>query len=359
MVHLKKPIIKDNDLNTDYHDYLWNTKFAQLMLFREHKGHCDVPYNGRYRSLSRWCTKQRIYKKYEPLRLTEYRIKQLNSIGFCWSIPDKMFEKKYRQLKSFYEKHGHCNVTKKQNKVLFKWCTKLRQERKNKVKRLTHERIQKLDIIKFEWELIDSKWMRKYNALKRYVKTKEYSFNSGGRKDYKQLASYVYNLRKTKKAGRLSKNKIDMLNKIGFIWNADDYSWEKHFEELKKYKMLFGHCNLTKGKRDKKYKALAEWVGELRKKYKEQDPVLTNERIKKLTSLGFKWESQYKVGEQNRIPDKDLLNELKRLQHLLKRTPGIKDIDKHGKYSSVTYYLHFGNICNARLKAGLKPIILK
>jgi len=345
---------------TDYHDGLWYSKFAQLIIFYERHGHCDVPYTKKgYYSLAQWCVRQRYYKKFEYLRLPVERINKLNSIGFCWSISDKMFENKFRQLKSFYNKFGHCNVTPKQNKVLFKWCGKLRQERKTKEKRLTKERIKKLNTIRFEWEVIDSRWMKKYVALKKYVQKNKHFFNFSDIKQHRQLASFVQNLRVKRKAGELKKEKIYLLNKIGFIWNTFDEHWGKRFEELKKYKKRFGHCNVSKGKRDKDYKGLADWVSDQRLNFRKQSPLLTPERIKKLSLLGFSWTPPFKLGEQNRISDTDMLNDLKRLQTLLNRTPSFLDIEKHGKYNVFSYYNHFGNIRKSRQKAGLKSIICR
>lgn len=343
---IEKPVF------TDYHDALWNDKFSQLLIFYKRHGHCDVPQTKNcYYSLAQWCVRQRYYKKYEHLKFPVERINKLNSIGFCWSISDKMFEKKFRQLKSFYNKFGHSNVTPKQNKTLFKWSCKLRQERKSKEKRLTKERIKKLNSIKFEWEVIDTKWMKKYTALKNHVKKNKRFCNFSDIKQHKQLTSFVQNLRVKRKAGELNNEKIELLDKIGFIWDAYEEHWKKRYDELKKYKKRFGHCNVSNGESDKDYRGLAEWVSDQRINFRKQSPFLTPERIKKLSLLGFSWTPPFKHGEQN------MLNDLKRLQTLLNKTPSVLDIEKYGKYNILSYYNHFGNIRNALKKAGLKSII--
>lgn len=344
---------------TNFQDALWNTMFAELILFKKKHGHCNVSTRRSYKSLHQWCVSQRVNKKYEHLKFLPSRTEKLNSIGFCWNILDQMFEKKFQKLLKFYKKHRHCNVTRSQNKVLAKWCQKLRHEKKRRKVRLTAERIRKLNSIGFEWEVIDSRWMKNYKSLKKYVEKKKHFFNFSDMKQYRQLASFVHNHRVQRKAGILSKEKINLLNKTGFIWDTVHSRWENHFEELKKYKMLFGHCNVSKGIHDKNFKRLADWVKNQRVHYRKRNPLLTQERIKKLSQLGFHWTSPFKAGEQNRISDTDMLNDLKRLQTLLHKTPSILDIRKHGKYSDASYYNHFKSISNARKEADLKSIICR
>ena len=114
--------IKKSKLD-DYRDAIWNNKFEQLKKFKLKYGHCDVSSEKKsLRSLAAWCTKQRISQKFEPIKVLDYRIKKLNSIGFCWSIRDKYFDLKFESLKKHQLKYGNCKVTRKQNATLFKWC---------------------------------------------------------------------------------------------------------------------------------------------------------------------------------------------------------------------------------------------
>jgi hypothetical protein len=354
---MKKVIEKDK--LQEYYDLKWNNKFAELVKFMKKFGHCDVPFReGRYYSLAQWCIKQRGLKKYEQSKFIDYRLRKLEEIGFCWDVHDKFFESKFIQLKRFYDKNGHCKVSKK-DKILYKWCCKLREERKKNENRLTKERIQKLDSINFDWEIIDSSWLKKYNDLKKVVEKKKNVFDYSGIKKYRQLFSFVHNTRVANKAGKLSDEKINQLNKIGFIWNSYETQWENRFDELKQYKKKYGHCNVSKSKYDIDFLELADWVFDQRKNYKKKNISLTPERIEKLEKLGFNWQAPIKAGKTNLKKDEDLLNDLIRLQTLLKKTPSILDVDKYGKYSHVTYYHHFGGITNARKKAGLEAVISK
>lgn len=340
---------------SEYHENLWNNTFAELEKYRKKYRHCDVPIKkGKYYSLGNWCNKQRNYKKFETYKVPDYRLEKLDRIGFCWGITDRMFEQKFVRLSTLFEKHGDCYVLPSQDMALWKWCNKIREERRKKSKRLTGKRIEKLDSIGFQWEVISTRWTKKYDMLKRYIKEHKHFFYSSDKNKYKQLNSFVHNLRVSQKQGKLSNDKIILLNKIGFVWNTSDLHWGKRFSVLKKYKKKFGHCNVSKGRRDRRYLGLANWVEDQRNNYKSKAQALTQTRIEKLNSIGISWNPPYKSGDQARIKDSDMLLELKRLQFLLGKTPSILDINKHGKYHSVSYYNHFGNIQKARKKAGLK-----
>ena len=69
-------------------------------------------------------------------------------------------------------------------------------------------------------------------------------------------------------------------------------SWNERFQDLVDFKGFFGHCNVPSQQR--KYKSLHKWIGKQREAYKlhkkGQHSPLTNDRIKKLHSIGIKLE---------------------------------------------------------------------
>ena len=52
---------------------------------------------------------------------------------------------------------------------------------------------------------------------------------------YKRLAIWVGDQRYAFKAGRLSKERIEKLNEIGFVWSSDDV-WTTRYDEMVAYK---------------------------------------------------------------------------------------------------------------------------
>lgn len=96
--------------------------------------------------------------------------------------------------------------------------------------------------------------------------------------------------------GRLTDDRIQRLEAIGFVWSLRD-DWIKHYEELKAYKAEHGDCNVPA--RYNPNRKLGIWVSAQRQQYKSlQSPnheikkksnSLTPERIRLLEELGFSW----------------------------------------------------------------------
>ena len=72
---------------------------------------------------------------------------------------------------------------------------------------------------------------------------------------------------------------------------------------------------------------------------------------KKLAEQGFKIVSSWK----KRYSDQKLIDELKRIKKIVKRTPSKNDLAKYGTITSETYISRFGNFRKAQIKAGMKP----
>ena len=68
----------------------WDDMFSQLVLFESQHKHCDVPRSFPEKKLANWVMNQRrFYKKKkngEPSQITDDRVRQLEEIGFRWSI---------------------------------------------------------------------------------------------------------------------------------------------------------------------------------------------------------------------------------------------------------------------------------
>ena len=111
------------------------------------------------------------------------------------------------------------------------------------------------------------------------------------------------------KPSPLSKDNVDLLNKICFQWffPEDDKKWQKHYEQLVEYKKQNGHCNVPY--QYKSNQDLAHWVYTQRFQYKkmmqrndntgtnhdgkkQQHITLPAERIAALVFIGFKWNTK-------------------------------------------------------------------
>jgi len=143
----------------------------ELIAFKEEFGHCNIPqrYAGNP-SLVRWCGNMRkTYMKIQKgmkanSNLSQDRIARLEEIGFEWQPStdyDKAFEQRCRELTSFKDEFGHCNVPQSYagNPSLGHWCVGMRHAYKkiqNGMKanyNPSQYRIERLEEIGFQWQI--------------------------------------------------------------------------------------------------------------------------------------------------------------------------------------------------------------
>ena len=115
---------------------------------------------------------------------------------------------------------GHCNVPGKykDNPALGSWCGTQRQRKKKG--KLAQDKIDRLNAIGFVWgESFDVLWDRQFEALIAY-KEKVDDCNVPQRyEDNPTLGAWCNKQRIDKKKGKLSQDKIDRLDAIGFVWS--------------------------------------------------------------------------------------------------------------------------------------------
>lgn len=85
--------------------------------------------------------------------------------------------------------------------------------------------------------------------------------------------------------------RIQLLDSIGFIWNAHAIAWQEKFNDTKAYAQAYGHCNIASC--DPSHARLSTWVKCQRRQYKlfmdGQTSNMTYDRIAALNSIGFVW----------------------------------------------------------------------
>uniref|UniRef100_A0A7S2JQU2 Helicase-associated domain-containing protein n=1 Tax=Leptocylindrus danicus TaxID=163516 RepID=A0A7S2JQU2_9STRA len=143
----------------------------------------------------------------------------------------------------------------------------------------------------------DLKWFEKLEELKSYKKEHGHTqvpvdFRENpslGKWAASQRSSYAM-LQKNNPRARITKDRIDILNDIGFEWALQDSHWQQYFDELQRYKVLYGDCYVTSTCR---YGSgnLGGWVKRQRAQYRNmvqnKSHSLTPEKIRKLESLNF------------------------------------------------------------------------
>ena len=157
-----------------------------------------------------------------------------------WTHQADRWQEKFHKLLEFRQKHGHCRIP-------HNW---------------------KVDI-----------------ALAQWVKRQRYQLK----------------LKQDGKRSTMTRERQELLDSIGFEWNAHEASWDERFKELQIFKSRHGHCDVPT--RDKENPKLSIWVKSQRRQYKlfrmGQPSSMTAERLQKLSELGFEWDPRNHMARSN------------------------------------------------------------
>ncbi|MDC0572924.1 Helicase associated domain protein [Luminiphilus sp.] len=199
-------------------------------------------------------------------------------------------------LELFKEEHGHCHVpahfTSKSGLKIGQWVGAQRKKKS----RLTAQQIELLDDLGFSWDLLKTRWLEGFEALKQYhhqhgdclVHAKH--ITEAGFK----LGDWVAGQRKRFKNESMPKNEIAALNDLGFAWEALDQQWELGFQALLRYFREHGDCLVAAREVTEDEFPLGSWVHRQRSKRSRLSP----ERISQLNKINFVWDVQAHYWEQ-------------------------------------------------------------
>lgn len=202
----------------------------------------------------------------------------LDAVGEGW------FER-YGQLLAYKQENGNCDTPARWalNQKLATWVVNQRVNRRDGV--LENEKIELLDSIGFTWNPKVSLWRTNYLALLEYRHRCGHCRVPQDWKENPKLAKWVSTQRRWRALGKISQDRVALLEKIGFEWSLGG-TWDDRFAELCAFKERFGHTRV-KAKWEEN-PLLGAWAvdqryrrrrGELRKDYEDQ-----------LNRISFEWE---------------------------------------------------------------------
>jgi len=266
----------------------WDMSFGILQKFKSREGHCRVPpkHDEEDITLGRWVMTQRAFR--DKGKLNPERIKRLDSIGFSWDPYTEDWENGFSALQKFKSREGHCRAPfgfMEEGMTLGTWVMVQRAFRDKG--KLDPERIKRLDSIGFSWNPYTEDWESGFSALQKF-KNREGHCRvplTHIEKDF-TLGNWVSKQREFKKSGRLHPDRINRLESLGFIWDAQIDAWEIGFSTLQKFKNREGHCR-TPQKHIEEGITLGRWV--MVQRASRDKGKLDPERIKRLDSIGFSW----------------------------------------------------------------------
>ena len=162
-------------------------------------------------------------------KLSEKRVRQLDALGFLWiggrgHVSAMAWRRRIEQLKQFRKEHGHCIVPDPYapDRAFGWWARNMRHRRRHG--RLSEERFRQLDALGFAWVNVRRRdysaiWLRRIAELKRF---REKHGHCCVPRDYSpdgSLGRWADRIRKQKRDGTLSKERVRQLRAIGFCWD--------------------------------------------------------------------------------------------------------------------------------------------
>ena len=285
-------INKPEEIIRNTYDLRWTEMYGRLLTYKETYQSISVPaifdYNPR---LGRWVSKQKLL--YTNNKLSKDRINRLDSIGFAWKTGVSWTDM-YARLVAYKEQYDSTCVPAiyKADLRLGRWVHTQRRRKNTNTSLLVTDRINRLNKIGFVWNAIDAQWVEMFDRLVAYEKQYKTTCVPLRYKVDPKLGTWVQNQRqyykKNKNNCRFTTDRINRLNKIGFVWNAIDAHWVEMFGRLVAYKKKYNStCVQLRYKVDPQ---LGRWVAKQRRNYINSKKGIVNiNRINRLNSIGFVW----------------------------------------------------------------------
>lgn len=187
---------------------------------------------------------------------------------------DKKWMKMYDSLVEYKEKHKTTIVTRVV--PLRKWTGSQRCKYKNG--KLSEDQIALLDSIGFRWTRVNNdQWMEMYELLVAHKEKYNTTCVPKGWEGNPSLARWTSLQRRRCKL----KDRVDLLNEIGFVWNVLDYNWMVMYDLLVVYKEKYKHTRVPI--KFKNCVQLGRWVSTQRLRCENPH------RIDILNKIGFEW----------------------------------------------------------------------
>ncbi len=293
-----------NPLETDFERGL-----AALAQFVAREGHARVPsghveaLNGEDYPLGAWVSNKRTGVK--SGRLPDEKVKALDALGFDMDPNETERRILWRSyltvLAEFVEREGHARVPNlheervgRARDRLGAWVVKQRMARRRG--KLSREMIDELDALGFDWNPLETDFERGLAALTQFVAREGHARVPQGHaeplngEDY-PLGDWVINLRHDRRGGRVSAERVERLDALGFDWDPKETDFQRGLAALTQFVDREGHARVPGGHTEPlngDEVKLTSWINSQRSGRRQNR--YSSERIAALDALGFDWD---------------------------------------------------------------------
>ena len=303
-------------------------KMGDLEISSKFKTQDGITYDEKGYNLGMWINTQR--QTYKNGKLSKEKIELLNKIGMRFEnkINNIGWEEYYKLAKAYYNKYNNLEIQRSFKTLdgitydengynLGAWIDTQRKTYKNG--KLSKEKIELLNKIgmRFESKLNKIDWEEYYKLAKEYFEknnnleiSSKFKTQDGITYDEKgyNLGMWINIQRQAYKSGKLSKEKIKLLEKIGMCFSTDknEKKWMKGYDLAESYFNKNNNLEVPQSFKtldginyDEKGYNLGAWIRNQRKSYKNGK--LNKERIELLDKIGMVWSIRKRTDKKNEL----------------------------------------------------------
>ena len=286
------------DFIWDLAETSWDNNFKGYKSFKKKQGRfpSEESKDKSESFLGSWAGGQR--QKYKKNKLPKDRIDKLNLIGFVWDPLELSWNQEfeeYQEFKKKFNKEPTVYSKSESEKFIANWAARQRiRYNKNK---LSQDKIDNLNSISFTWDQLESSWNKLFEDYKNFKERNNHEPSAISKENYvREIGRWAGQQRKNYKKNKLSKERIDRLESIGFVWDLLTTSWENLFESYKRFKEKYNREPSSESK-NKSENLIGSWVLHQRNDFK--NGMIRKDRVKKLNEAGFIWQFLEKKWDQS------------------------------------------------------------
>ncbi len=254
--------------------------------------HGDLSINAKYTAdsgekIGVWISGQRYM--YRQGKLTAEQIDALERIGMKWQRYRDRWETGIAYAEEYFEENGSLDAAADyvtdDGFALGRWLAS--QRRKYKAEKLSADCIERLSKLGFVWNAAGAAWETGFADLARYS-AKCGSANPSAELVTETgfaLGAWAANQKTAYRTGKLSRERIERLENIGFVWDAYKEKWQRGYDHAVEYVRRNPNVKIVSGLVSDDGYRLGEWLRSQRRSYKNGS--LTAERANLLNSMGL------------------------------------------------------------------------
>ena len=269
----------------------WDNAYEYAKKYADEHGALDPP--AEYKAddgfaLGAWVASQRA--KYADGKLKPMQIKRLETLKISWDVLLEAWQNGIEHAKAYYAEHGDLNVPGQyeceDGYKLGVWISN--QRSKYRLGKLTEDRKNALEALGIKWDSNKDRWQTGFEHAQAYYKdhgdlnvSQDYVCDDGY-----TLNNWIAAQRKAYKNGKLTGERIDLLNCIGMVWNQNDSKWDNGYRYAANYCKRGGGLPIPQTFVTTDGYPLGEWVRSQKRRYRSGR--LESDKVRKLAEIGVR-----------------------------------------------------------------------